>query len=61
MFYQIFLSLQVKGWAIITYKHLIHEYPHQLRNYLTLRGLWAAGASKPGVNFRCLYPKKKNS
>ena len=30
MFYQIFLSPQVKRWAIITYKHGIHELAHEL-------------------------------
>ena len=34
MFYQIFLSPQVKGWAIITYKDGIHELPHELPNDL---------------------------
>ena len=28
MFYQIFLSLQVKSCVIITYKHGIYELPH---------------------------------
>ena len=28
MFYQIFLSPQVKRWEIITYKHGIYELPH---------------------------------
>ena len=37
MFYQIFLSPQVKRWAIITYKHGIYELPHELPNYLRLR------------------------
>ena len=31
MYYQIFLSPQVKGWAIITYKHGIYELPNNLR------------------------------
>ena len=30
MFYQIFLSPQVKRWAIITYKHGINELPQEL-------------------------------
>ena len=34
MFYQIFLSLQVKRWAIITYKHDIYELSHVLSNDL---------------------------
>ena len=35
MFYQIFLSPQVKRWAIVTYKHGIYELPNELRNNLT--------------------------
>ena len=31
MFYQIFLSPEVKQWAIFTYKHGIHELPNDLR------------------------------
>ena len=31
MFYEIFLSSQVKGWMIITYKHGIYELPNDLR------------------------------
>ena len=30
MFYQTFFSLQVKQWAIITYKHDMYELPHEL-------------------------------
>ena len=37
MFYQIFLSSQVKRYAIITYKHGIYKMPHELPNDLTLR------------------------
>ena len=37
MFYQIFLSPQLKWWAIITYKHGIYELPHKLLNNLKLR------------------------
>ena len=29
MFYQFFLSPQVKRWVIITYKHGIYELPHE--------------------------------
>ena len=36
MFYQIFLSPEVKRWAIITYKHRIYELPHELPNDLKL-------------------------
>ena len=39
MFYQIFLSAQVKRWAIITYKHGIYELPLELPNDLRLRKL----------------------
>ena len=37
MFYQIFLSPQVKRWVIITYEHGIYELPNDLR--LDLRKL----------------------
>ena len=37
MFYQIFLSPQVKRWMIITYRHGIYELPHELKNNLKLR------------------------
>ena len=37
MFYQIFLSSQVKQWAIITYKHGMYELPQELPNDLILR------------------------
>ena len=33
MFYQIFLSPQVKRCAIITYKHGIYELPQEIRKY----------------------------
>ena len=39
MFYQTFLSSQVKRCAIITYKHDIYELPLELLNYLRLRTL----------------------
>ena len=39
MFYQIFLSPQVKRWSIITYKHGTYELPHKLSNF-------AAGGAK---------------
>ena len=38
MFYQIFLSPQVKRWAIITYKHGIYQLPHKLPNDLRKLG-----------------------
>ena len=37
MFYQIFLSPQVKRCGTITYKHGIYKLPHELSNDLTLR------------------------
>ena len=36
MFYQIFLSPQVRRCAIITYEHAIYELPHGLLNDLRL-------------------------
>ena len=37
MFYQIFLSAQVKQIMIISNKHGIYELPHKLPNKLRLR------------------------
>ena len=37
MFYQIFLSPQVKRWSIIIDKHGIYELPHELPNDSRLR------------------------
>ena len=39
MFYQIFLSPQVKRCAIITYKHGIYELSHELPNNLRFKDL----------------------
>ena len=39
MFYQILVSAQVKRWAIITYKHGIYDYYHELPNNLRLKNL----------------------
>ena len=39
MFYQILFLPQVKRWEIITYKHGIYEWPHELPNDLILRKL----------------------
>ena len=36
MFLKIFISPQVKQWAIITYKHGIYELPLKLPNDLKL-------------------------
>ena len=42
MFYQYFLSPEVKRYAIIAYKHGIYEFLHELPNDLRLRisGNW---------------------
>ena len=56
MFYQVFLSTQVKQWAIITQKHGICELPHELPNDLRLR-IFAAGRKGGGV--LCPHKKKK--
>ena len=37
MFYQIFLSPQVKLCAIVTHKYGMNEFPHELLNDVTLR------------------------
>ena len=37
MRYEIFLSSQVKRWAIITYKHGIYELPHELPKDIRVR------------------------
>ena len=37
MFYQIFLSQQVKRWVIITYKNGIYELPQELPNDIRLK------------------------
>ena len=37
MFYQVFLSPQLKGSVIITYKHGIYELPNDLPNDLRFR------------------------
>ena len=39
MFYQNFLSPQVKRWRISNYKHGMHELPRELPNDLRLRVL----------------------
>ena len=45
MFNQIFLTPQVKGWAIITYNYGIYELPHNLPNDLQPHGIFAAGGA----------------
>ena len=51
MFYQIFLSPQVKQCAIITYKHGIYEMAHELPNDLRLRILGNKGILGNCLNF----------
>ena len=43
MFYQTFLSPQVKRCAIITYKHGIYELPHKLPNDCQIENFVNAG------------------
>ena len=47
MFYQVSLSPQVKRWAIITYKHVIYELPHEMPNDLRLTNVGVFGLSSP--------------
>ena len=51
MFYQIFLSPQVKRCAIITYKHGIYKMPHELLNDLRLRILANSEISGIHLNY----------
>ena len=46
MFYQIFLSPQVKRGAIITYKHGICELPHELPNDVAAGGAFVPTQEK---------------
>ena len=46
MFYEIFLSPQVKRSAIITYKHGIYKLAHVLPNGLILENLEKSGESQ---------------
>ena len=51
MFYQIFLSPQVKQWAVITYKHGIYELPHEMLDDLRLSIL-----RNKEISGKCLDP-----
>ena len=51
MFYQIFLSPQVKRSAIISNKHGMYELPHDLPNDLRLKILGNYGISRKSQNF----------
>ena len=64
MFWQIFISPQVKRSAIISYKHGIYELPQELPNNLSLKklekntdGVDTAvkdGASRAGAKKKCV-------
>ena len=51
MFYEVFLSPQLKQWAIITYKHGIHELPHELWKDLRLEILGIQKLSLKRLSF----------
>ena len=51
IFYQFFLSLQVKWCPIIIYAHGIYELPHELENNLSLRIL-----GNEEISGKCLNP-----
>ena len=62
MFYQIFLSTQMKRCAIITYEHGIYDLPQELPNDLRLKILGNKGIlgkclniieSKPSAQSSC--------
>ena len=56
MFYQIFLSPQVKQCAIITYKHGTYELPHKMLNDLKLRILGNKNVSRKSLKSVELEP-----
>ena len=51
MFYEIFLSPQVKQWAIISYKHGLYKLLHEFPNELRLRILGNSEISGKCLNF----------
>ena len=61
MSYQIFLSTQVKRWAIITYKHGIYELPHELPKNLRLEILGNKEISGICLNLIKWYPRAQYS
>ena len=61
MFYQIFLSPQVKRSAIITNKHGIFELPHELPNDLRLRIFGNYESSGKSQNLIELSPSAQSS
>ena len=56
MFYQIFISPQVKRSVIISNKHGIYKLPHALSNDLRLRILGNQEGSEKSQNFIELIP-----
>ena len=60
MFYQIFLSPQVKRSAIINNKHSIYELPHELLNDIRLRVLANYARSRKSENFIKLQPSAQS-
>ena len=60
IFYQIYLSPQVKRCAIITYKHGIYESPQELPNELRLRILGDGKISGKCLNSIEWYPSAQS-
>ena len=56
MFYQIFISPQVKRWATVTYKLGIYELPHELPNGVRLRIL--GNQEILGIIAQCPAPRQ---
>ena len=63
MFFQSFLSPQVKRWAIITYKHCMYEMHHEFPNELRLGILGNYETSGKCLNPppRCAPPDMRTS
>ena len=61
MFYQVFLSPEVKKCAVITNKHGIYELPHEFPDDLRLRILGNNERSGKCQNFKELYPSAHSS
>ena len=61
MFYQVFLSPEVKKCAVITHKHGIYELPHEFQDDLRLRILGNNERSGKCQNFKELYPSAHSS
>ena len=61
MFYQVFLSPEVKKCAVISNKHGIYELPHEFPDDLRLRILGNNERSGKCPNFKELYPSAHSS